>query len=249
MTRTRTSLGIALVAAILVTAGISAVWADIATPRPQWTLVRMESEAVGITLGEKKVAVEATFNMYNEGKAGPVKMGYPVGIFETDLKDFVVTIDEKAVENVKTEPGVPESNSPMMRGNAQPDAYRFEGPYKQWKVWEVAMEERAPKVVKLKYWVEPAKIKDADKGDLLFYSYTLKTGATWKGKINKAVITVTLDGLAPDRLVRSRPVGAVATNAGKILTWTMTSFKPTDNIDITFRPSAEPVKTAALTNR
>lgn len=248
MTGTRTKFGIALAAVALVTIGLSAVWADIATPRSQWTMVRMESETVGITLGEKKVAVEATFNMYNEGKAGPVKMGYPVGLFETDLKDFVVTIDEKAVENVKTEPGVPQAENSMMRGGGQPDAYRFEGPYKQWKVWDVAMEERAPKVIKLKYWVEPAKIKDAEKGDLLFYSYTLKTGATWKGKINKAVITVTLDGVTPDRIVRSLPVGAVASNSGKTLTWTMTAFKPTDNIDLTFRPSTA-LKTASLNGR
>jgi hypothetical protein len=30
--------------------------------------------------------------------------------------------------------------------------------------------------VKVKYWVEPAQIKDAEKGDLLFYAYTLRTG-------------------------------------------------------------------------
>jgi hypothetical protein len=246
----RKKAGIVVVAAVLVAAGLSAVWADIATPRPQWTMVRMESETVSVALGEKRVSVEAVFNMYNEGKTGPVRMGYPLGLFETELHDFAVIIDDKAVENVRTEAGAPAADGPMGRARpgGQPgtdEAYRFEGPYKQWKVWDVAMESHAPKTIKVKYWVEPAQIKDADKGDLLFYAYTLRTGATWKGKINKAVINVTLQDVAPSRLVRVMPVGAITSKEGKALTWTMENFKPTDNIEIIFRPS-EPVKTAAL---
>ena len=249
MTSMRGKLGVALAAAALVTVVISMVWADVATPRARWTMVRMESETVGIVLGEKRVAVEAVFNMYNEGKAGPVRMGYPLGLFETDLRDFAVTVDGQAVENIRTQNGTPEAEGPMGRMRPGGDAggaesYRFEGPYKQWKVWDVAMESRAPKTIKVNYWVEPARIKDSEKGDLLYYGYTLRTGATWKGKIEKAVISVTLDGVDPARLLRVVPAGAVAANEGRMLTWTMRDFKPADNIEITFRPSAA-VQTAA----
>jgi hypothetical protein len=41
------------------------------------------------------------------------------------------------------------------------------------------------------------------------------------------------------------PVGSVAGKDAKALTWTMRDFKPTDNIEITFLPSAA-TKTAAL---
>jgi hypothetical protein len=246
MTSMRSRAGAVLAAAVGVTAVFSAVWADIATPRARWTMVRMESETVGIALGDQRVAVEAVFNMYNEGKAGPVRMGYPLGLFETELHDFAVTADGQAVASIRTEAGTPPAEGPMGRGESGPaEAYRFEGPYKQWKVWDVDMESHAPRSIKVTYWVEPAQVKDADKGDLRFYCYTLRTGATWKGKINRAVISVTLDGVAPARLVRVMPVGSVAGKDEKTLTWTMRDFKPTDNIEITYLPSTA-TKTAAL---
>jgi len=250
MTGTRSKVVIALAAGALVAAAISAAWADVATPRARWTMVRMESETVGIALGEKRVAVEAVFNMYNEGKAGPVRMGYPLGLFETELHDFAVTVDGKAVEGIRTENGTPEAEGPMGRmrpggDSGGAESYRFEGPYKQWKVWDVPMESRAPKTIKVNYWVEPARLKTAEKGDLLYYAYTLRTGATWKGKIEKAVITVTLDGVEPGRLMRVVPAGAVSAAEGKTLVWTMRDFKPADNIEIAFRPSG-PLQAASL---
>jgi hypothetical protein len=245
MARITGKVGVVL-AAILVTAGLSLVWADVATPRPQWTKVRMEAETVNIVLGEKKVAVDATFNMYNEGPTGPVKVGYPLGVFETELHDFAATVDGQAVQNIRTEAGVPASEGPRMRrDDGKGETYRFEGPYKQWKVFDIDMQANAPRIIKVNYWVEPAPIKTAEKADLLHYVYTLRTGATWKGKIGRAVINVTLDGIAPSRLVRVVPVGAVASQDGKVLTWTYQNFKPADNIEVTFRPT-ETVRTASL---
>jgi len=259
MSRTSGNIGIALAAAVALAAGLSLVRADVATPRPQWTMVRMESESVNITLGEKRVAVVAVFNMYNEGKAGPVRMGYPVGAFETDLHDFTVTVDGQPVGNIRTEGGEAASGAgPAAQGRpgrsdgksagAAPapaaEPYRFEGPYKQWKVFDVDMQEHAPRTIKITYWVEPARVRDAERGDLLHYTYTLKTGATWKGKISQAVVSVTLDGVAPDRLVRVVPAGETRASGGKSLAWTFRDFKPASDIEITFRPS-EAVRTAA----
>ena len=269
MSGTRRGIGMALATAVVLAAGLALVRADVATPRPQWTMVRMESESVNIALGEKRVAVVAVFNMYNEGKAGPVRMGYPVGPFETDLHDFTVTVDGQPVQNVRTEtgeaaagqaqrdrgmegaapaaPGRPGRSEGKPAGAAPAPAsepYRFEGPYKQWKVFDVDMQEHAPRIIKITYWVEPARVRDAERGDLLHYTYTLRTGATWKGKINQAVVTVTLDGIAADRLVRVIPAGETRAKDGKSLAWTFRDFKPAADVEITFRPS-EPVRTAA----
>jgi hypothetical protein len=259
MSRARNAAVAAIAAVVVLGAGLSLVRADVATPRPQWTMVRMESESVSITLGEKRVAVVAVFNMYNEGKAGPVRMGYPVGTFETDLHDFTVTIDGQPVGNIRTEtgeaaagaapsaPGRPGRDGGKPSGAAPAPAsepYRFEGPYKQWKVFDVDMQEHAPRTIKITYWVEPARVRDAERGDLLHYTYTLRTGATWKGKINQAVVTVTLDGVAADRLVRVVPAGETRAQDGKSLAWTFRDFKPAADVEITFRPS-EPVRTAA----
>ena len=74
-----------LAAGSIAAAVLSVVSADVATPRPRWTTVRLESETVDIALGEKRVEVEAVFHMYNEGEAGKVRMGYPLGLFEKQL--------------------------------------------------------------------------------------------------------------------------------------------------------------------
>ena len=244
---------IVLAAIAYVAACLSVVLGDVATPRPQWTTVRLDSETVRITLGEKRVRVVATFQMYNEGKASPVRMGYPLGVFETALNDFTVSVDGKPVAAVRTQAGSPAARRPMMRGRRKPggpaaEPYRFQGPYKQWKVWDVAMDAKGTTTVKVTYWVQPAKVADADKNALLHYTYTLRTGATWKGKISSADITVKLDDVAPGALVRVVPVGAKKSNGGKTFTWAMRNFKPTDDIEITYKPSGT-VTTAMRTEK
>jgi len=230
----------------------SAVLADVATPRPQWTKVQLKSETVNIKLGEDRVDVEATFHMYNEGKSGKVRMGYPLGVFEEKLNDFKVFVGGKELKNVKTQSKVTGSGRPMPYGRrprgapkdtAAAEPYRFDGPYKEWKVFDVSMGGTERTTVKVTYWVKPAKIVGAEKRPLLHYTYTLRTGATWKGKIEQAVIAVKLDGVDRKRIVRKVPVGSVADKTGKTLTWTMRDFKPVDNIEITYRP-AKAVTTA-----
>ncbi|MFB3892290.1 MAG: DUF4424 family protein [Phycisphaerae bacterium] len=259
--RKSSKFAIVLATVVLAVGGLAViekVLADVAMPRSRWTPVRMESEQVNITLGEKKVAVEAVFHLYNEGKAGKVAMGYPLGEFEDTLNDFTASVDGEAIKDVWTQSGAemgagrdefmggppagPGGKGPAKDGPAA-EPYRFDGPYRQWKVFDVPMEANAARVVKVTYWVEPAKLADEKQGDLLHYCYTLRTGATWKGKINEAVVTVTLDGVAPDRIVRLAPAGAAKTQEGKVMTWTMRDFKPSDNIEVTFRP-AEATKTA-----
>ena len=87
----------------LVAAGVA--WADVATPRPKWTTVRMAAEQVNITLGDAKVQVDATFEMQNLGAAATVQMGYPVGQFETALNAFAVTVDKQPVSGVRSQAG------------------------------------------------------------------------------------------------------------------------------------------------
>jgi hypothetical protein len=253
-------IGIAAVVVVAVAGVLSGLRADIATPRPRWTKVQMAGEQVNITLAEKRVDVEAVFHMYNEGKAGPVRMGYPVGVFEDELHDFKVFADDKPIRDVRSEanPARP-TRGPRLGGMRAPggtpgrpgrntERYRFEGPYRKWMVFDVPMGENEPKTVKVRYWVKPAAITDAQKRKLLHYTYTLRTGATWKGRINEAVIRVALKDVEPDRILRKAPVGCKASKDGKTLTWTMRDFKPVDNIELTFLP-AQTVRTAMATQQ
>ena len=230
--------------------GAAVAWADIATPRPQWTAVRMASEEVSITLGEQRIQVDATFQMQNTGAAGPVRMGYPLGVFETELKDFAVFVDGAAFSAVRTENTPDASAGAHLRPGTAPgggrpggpaaESYRFQGPYRQWKVFDVPFGANERKTIRVTYSVEPAQLTDAERGALLFYSYTLRTGATWKGKIGQATIRVRLEGVSPDRIVRTSPVGSQPAEGGRVLTWTMKDFKPTDDIEIAYRPGTPP---------
>jgi hypothetical protein len=223
---------------------ISAALADVATPRPQWTKVRLQSETVNIKLGEDRVDVEATFHMYNQGPSGPVRVGYPLGVFEEKLNDFKVFVDGKELTAVKTQSKATGSSRPMLYGrrprasknNTAAEPYRFDGPYKEWKVFDVPMAGTKRTTIKVSYWVKPAKIVDAKKRSLLHYTYTLRTGATWKGKIEEAVIAVKLDGVDPSCVVRKVPVGSVSGKDGNSFTWTMRDFKPVNDVEITYRP-------------
>ena len=240
--------------AVILAFACTALRADLATPRPQWTTVRMASEEVVITLGEQKVQVDATFQMHNLGQASVVAMGYPLGAFETALNDFAVTVNGEALKAVRTQTGGAPAGG-LMRGGigggaaggrmpggapggAGNEPYRFEGPYKEWKVFDVPFAADEKKAIRVTYWVEPARVKDAEAGALLTYSYTMKTGATWKGKIDEAKIAIKLGGIAPSRIVRVLPAGYAKTNSGAALIWTLKDLKPTENIEITFRPAA-----------
>jgi len=239
MSGPRTHLWIAALAAVL-TVAVAPLWADVATPRPRWTTVEMAAEEVNITLGDDSVKVDAVFEMHNTAAAATVRMGYPVGILEEELKGFAVLVDKKPVANVKTQEG---TGTASLRGRGRrrrtpgvaAEPYRFAGPYKEWKVFDIPFAAGQTRTVRVTYSVAPARVTDSKHGALCAYSYTLRTGATWKGKIAKATIRVKLDGVAPERLVRVLPSGCRRTNGGTTLTWTMRDFKPTEDIQIAFR--------------
>jgi hypothetical protein len=220
---------------------VSSVRADIATPRSPWTRVQMESEVVDVSLGQERVQVRATFHMVNHGRDGDVAVGYPLGVFEESLNEFAVTFDGQPIKEIRTEAG--RGDSGLQRGMRDPgtagaEEYRFDGPYKQWKICKVPMKAGGKHVITVRYWVKPAAVKDAEKGTVSFYSYILRTGATWQGKINEAIVRVTLDGVPPASIVSTSPAGAQTSQTHDVLTWAFHDFKPTENIEIVYRPSA-----------
>lgn len=234
---------------LTVAAGLAAVLAstaraDISSPRAQWTTVRMESETVDIVLGGSRVAVTAVFHMQNLGKAASIPIGYPLGLMEKSLNDFMVFVDDQEVKNVRVE-REGGGKAPAPKGNfggKGNDSYRFEGPYKEWKVFDVPMAENEKKTIKVTYWVEPAQVKTAEKAGLLHYVYTLKTGATWKGRIAEAVIRVKLNEVKSDSIVQAIPTGCQKTDSGATMVWTFKDFKPAEDVEITFK--APPAKSS-----
>jgi hypothetical protein len=214
------------------------VQADVASPRARWTTVQMQSEQVNITLGQSRVMVEATFVMHNTGQNQSVKMGYPLGLLEDELRDFAASVDGQPITNITKETpgarGAPAGIRPPSRFGGGGESYRFAGPYKQWQVFQVPMKAGEHRTVKVNYWVTPATIKDASLGEVGCYTYTLRTGATWKGKIEQAVVNVQLNGLQPEHVLKTTS-GAIKSGDGRMISWTFRDFKPTDDIALVFR--------------
>ena len=222
--------------AILLAGGLcSAAWADVASPglwrfwrkgRPlpeSTTGVSMESETVHVTLAEKKARVEAVFRMYNTGSPTKEPMSYPVGRYETVLNDFAVSLDSETVaaEDIRDQD----------RERVGSFGYKF---------WTVPMSAQQRRTIKVTYWVAPRFVSEGINkidNEYLAYEYTMITGATWKGNIQKATILLRLDDVTPDRVLARSPEGYKTTQDGKVTSWTMRDFKPTENIEIRFRPA------------
>jgi hypothetical protein len=225
-------------AAMVFLAGI--VVADIAMPREKWSPVRMASENVKIKLGAAKVTVEATFVLENTKDAATVVIGYPRGVLEKSLDDFAVTVDgEKPV--VSSQKGGSERDRVMGAAASKPGAgdkygYQFDGPYPEWKTFDVKFDAKQKRTVVVSYSVAPAEV-ETEKGKLLTYVYTLKTGATWAGNIGEALIEATFDGLTRADIVTVTPTPAplAASSAIPRLVWVFKDFKPTQDIEITFK--------------
>jgi hypothetical protein len=227
-----------IIAGLLLAGGVVMVNADMASPRAQWTTVRMESETVDVVLGEKRVEVTAVFHFRNNGPAAAVPMGYPLGVLESALNEFKVFVDDKEIKNIRTmdkKAQQPADDPEEVDSNA----YRFEGPYKQWKVVDVQMGENEKKIVKVTYWVAPAKVKTAEIQNVSHYAYTLLTGATWKGKIDEAIVRVKLKDIKPANVVQATPGKYEKSADSMTYTWTFKDFKPSENVELTFKTNAE----------
>jgi len=225
------------------------VVADVAMPRDKWSPIRLVSEDVNIVLGASKVTVEATFNLKNEKDAVKAVIGYPRGMLEESLNDFTVTVDGKPVE-VTSQEGR-KGDRPRMgvvpgrkKDGPLKSAYQFAGAYPEWKTFEVSFATKGKRKVVVKYHVKPAEVETEENGKLLTYVYTMQTGATWLGNIDKASIRAKLDGLSEADIVTTTPRMDVrkASAAGAPLVWTFEDFKPTQDIEITFRPPTAQAK-------
>ncbi len=219
----------------------SAAFADVAMPRGQWTPIRMASEHVKIVIGATNVQVSATFVLENEKDAASVVVGYPRGVLEKSLENFAVTVDGQTAA-VSSQKGATDRDrmmgvmdgAPAKGSAAKKYQYQFDGPYPEWKTFTVSFAAKQKRTVVVSYSVAPAAV-ETESGRLLTYVYTLKTGATWSGNIGSAVIEATLDGMTMKDLVSVTPKPAENIKAAGPLVWQFKDFKPTQDIEVTFK--------------
>lgn len=239
MTRTVLIAGVALLVFLV---AVIETHPNIAIPPEKWTEVRMVEEHVRIALSPARVDVEGTYTLKNEGAASTLVVGYPRGILEKSLDDFTAMVDGKAVE-VSSVPGKDAQRRTDFSPPKDPDkpfknAYQFEGPYPEWKTFNVHLEKDKLHAVVVRYHVATAEVPAVDGKGLRAFIYVLRTGATWKGNIEKATVEVTLDGgLTRGDIVTMNPAPApLAANAAPPrIVWQFRDFKPTQDIEITFK--------------
>ncbi|HUV39190.1 MAG TPA: hypothetical protein VMY39_06225 [Planctomycetota bacterium] len=232
----RTSVMGVVIAAMLLS--VATVSADVAMPRDQWSEIRMVSEHVRIDLSPARVTVEATFELKNEQEAVTAVIGYPRGMLETSLDNFEVTVDGEKVA-VSSQEGQKGDHPAMRMGPSREkdgsvkSAYQFRAGYPEWKTFKVKFAAGQTRTVVVSYSVTPAELETTDNGKLLAYVYTLKTGADWKGKIDKGVIEMTLNGVSAKDIVTVTPSKHAV--KGRMLVWTFEDAKPTQDVEITFK--------------
>jgi hypothetical protein len=142
--------------------------------------VRMVSERVEIKLEDKRSHFRAEFMFRNEGPATSVTMAFPEENHGSPRKQvidhFVSTVDGKSV--------------PVHRKVLPRSAGIHYAEYVAAWLKEVPFARGQTRKVTVDYWAY-----NGDIGDYVQNVYVLKTGASWKGKIDKAILVVDWSGL------------------------------------------------------
>jgi hypothetical protein len=188
--------------------------------------VQMAAEDVHIQVREKDAkiyaSVDAVFDMLNPGQNTQVLVGFPSFASSAIPNDIhqpysPVMFLPSSISNFRASSALGQYSASVRRINS--------GQFSQtdWYVWSMLFPAGKPLRVQVSY------DQQLDGSDWAPVSYVLRTGALWDGPIGRATITMTAtDG--------GGLIGGVPTpqTAGGALTWSMTDFKPTQDIDSTY---------------
>ena len=183
--------------------------------------VVMQSELVTAAITPRGAAVHCLFVFRNDGSATKVKMGFPesaggdIGSSVQGFRSFRSLVDGKAVLT-------------KIEGFR-----REEMGWSRWRTKTVRLAAGQIRRVVVEYRAELGEISDGSQ----FFSYTLSTGASWKGKIGYAKIVVRFRGMRGC----STPDGGPLDGADLIRE--RHDLEPThaDDLMVTFLPPPPPV--------
>ncbi|MCE9584958.1 MAG: hypothetical protein K8T20_20900 [Planctomycetes bacterium] len=192
--------------------------------------VEMAAEEVKLVLGRAerdkwvdRLDVAATFEMRNTGAAAAFEEGFPIGPVK-NMKGFEAEIDGQ-----KVEPKLVDRFQDRVRPvtEAQADEYDESGKHDYWYVWNASYPAGATRIHKVRYTLELFGFSEYRSA-----SYTLSTGARWKGPIGKAVVTFRCEGgLTLDHVRSARPLSGGTRNA-EAIAWTFENLEPTGEDDV-----------------
>lgn len=203
-------------------------------PMDKHPSIRMMRETVDVKLGtrvgnEWPVFVRCQFEFHNDGPATDTNMGFPEiaqGSGDSSasgrIKSFKSWVDGQPVK-IKYMPS---------SGNSKGE---FRKRYKAWYVKKVHFDAGQSRRVVVVYSARLgfSNTASSPEGMVFLFGYILRTGANWKGLIEKAVINVDTSAAGNRYNIDALPSGYKAKK--NKLTWTFKNFEPTQDIGLTFK--------------
>lgn len=195
--------------------------------------VRMLSETVTVRLSDKAARVRCEFTFKNEGPKQTVKMGFPEeSVASGDsgrgmLYGFKSWVDGKPVECIYKKGKQPTDDRPAQRR------------YQAWFVKDVPFEAgQTRKVVddynsNLGYYAN--SMMSGDYEYVRYFNYVLRTGASWKGPIGRAVIVVDTSKVTEEHYDLVPRMPGFRRSKDRI-SWTFSNFEPRGDISIRLEP-------------
>jgi len=183
--------------------------------------VIMKSERVEIDLWRDRGEVECVFVFHNSGEATSVSTGFP----EQGWGD--VDVDRPS--------GFTSFQSWV---DGQPVATKIQGLeknfggnqcWRRWRVKTVRFGRGQTRTVRVRYSARTGTVVSGHRE----FSYTVHTGASWKGPIGHAVVRMRLHGLP-----RYADIDATGNRPGGAWVWERRNFEPTskDDVGVSFFP-------------
>jgi len=193
--------------------------------------VRMVSEVVDAKLGGSNgdisnVYVRCQFIFKNDGPAQDVVMAFPEKASSYGdpspndrLRGFTSWVDDKPVKIT-------------YRPSAKSDESEDKKEYNAWYVKTVHFDAGQTRKVVDMYASDLGAAGTSDGWTTSEFTYVLRTGASWKGRIGKATINMDTSAGAGFYDIKASPKGCKV--KGDKYTWVMTNFEPKQDISLVF---------------
>ncbi|MBZ0135558.1 MAG: hypothetical protein K8I27_04185 [Planctomycetes bacterium] len=194
--------------------------------------VEMSSEEVSLVLSQGEdgadfLDVEVKFHMTNHGGDTSFEVGFPIGSHDT-FDTFTASTD-----GIEHEHKLIDRNPP--KEEEKKDEFGFGHPHDYWYVWQAEYKAgvKVTHVVKYRHQIWHHSHTRST-------GYILHTGAAWKNKIGKAVVTLTFgEGMEAGHMRDLAPRGNIEmsdVDGKRVFTWTFKDLEPRreDNISIRY---------------
>ena len=201
------------------------------------TTVRMVEEDVVVRIYADSIVTVGTFSMRNEGETVGMEVGFPFS-HQNDIVRFRAFVDGQPVEVRYGE----EEHSDS-KGEKRWTTY--------WKLWDATFRGGETCAIRVEYMTKPLKwtffrleehpaLPD-DVADTLRRAmitgtaeYTLETGKSWKGALDRCKVSFELAGMSDAHLTHYSPEDGTVTANGVV--WEYTDYEPRGMLMLTYCP-------------